>query len=141
METKFYFNQALIGVNDSLELDSYQNMADLTLTWEKNNRKAKKINVQLRVEGEVRIKYKGDIYTQTQDFPEGLMKIIKSGRVGRSKCTEILNNNWFEVYIYVNGVWAGVSDVVDGGWKSPGDVFDFLLDCANDYIRDYLENE
>ena len=141
METKFYYTPVLIGVNDSLELDSGECLADLSFKYENDKGKTKKIRVELRVEGEVRIEYKGEIYTQTQDFPEELMKLIKSGRIARSKHAVIHNNNWFEVFIYVGGKWTGVSDIVDGGWNSPGDVFDFLLACADEYIKYYLENE
>lgn len=138
---KYYIDEHLIGVNDSLELDSNQIMAYLTLTKKNGKKKNTKILVELRVEGEVKIDYKGKTYKTPSDFPDGLKKLIKSGCVDRSKCTEVHNNNWFEVYIYVNGNYSGYSEVVDGGWKSHGDVFGFLLDCAYKYIEDFLENE
>ena len=50
---------------------------------------------ELHVVGEVKIEFKGELYTSLEDFPDELIQAIKNNDEGRSYF--IHNNNWFEL--------------------------------------------
>lgn len=50
---------------------------------------------KLHVVGEVKIEFKGELYTSLEDFPNELIQAIKNNEEERSYF--IYNNNWFEL--------------------------------------------
>ena len=130
METKFFYEEALIGVHDSMELDSERDLAHLI--WND------KIAVEIAVEGEVRVAFNGEIYHYPSGFPDELLELFHKGKASSNKRVEVINNNWFELYVYEKKgdewVFAGVNDIIDGDFKSAGDIYDTL----NEYLQEYI---
>ena len=120
MECKFSYVDSLFNINDSMELDSGQSLAELTMG---------DITVEIRVEGYVRVVYEGQTYKCASQFPDELREMFHDG-TWKDLDEEVLfidNNNWFEIFLYERGEYR-YSDVVDGGWKNPVELFKEMYD-------------
>ncbi len=127
MKTTFYYDEDLVGAIDSMEFDSEQSVAELTIN---------DIVVELRVVGDVRVVFNDDSWRTPSQFPDELKEIIRKGTLGTDERVYVDMNNWFEMFIYKNDEWTGWSDVVDGGWKSGGEIFDTLLEYGKTYLEE-----
>lgn len=60
--------------------------------------------VIVRVIGDVRILWKDQIYKDASQYPDELTEFIRSGKMNDQSTwpenTDIINNNWYEVFIY-----------------------------------------
>ena len=149
---KYNFNVCdyLLGVNDSMELESGQSVAELNVKDE--------VLIDLRVEGDVRVVFEDQVYKCSSQMPDELIDLFHKGGDEYQNALEsgrlyIDDNNWFEVFVYTKNpnykgnesepkwIWTGISDVVDGGWDNPAEVFSFLLDCYDEYIKDNEEQK
>lgn len=89
----------------------------------------------LFVSGEKRIVFNGECYRYVQDYPEELIKIIKSGKIDSSKDVEIHNNNWVELWWTEAGVSVSCDDtVVDGefGNGTPEEAYKYLIEMSKE---------
>lgn len=149
MKCNFSVEEFLFGVNDSMELDSGQVVADLEVD---------DLLVEIRVEGYVRVVFDDQTYKAASQMPEELIDLFHNGGEEYEKAVEsgrlyIDDNNWFESFVYYKNpdynpkskqsvkwlcddAWC---DVLDGGWENEADVFSFLLDLAKEYKKAQAE--
>lgn len=74
-----------------------------------------KYKCEIRVAGNVRVHYKGEVYKHFESFPEALQRLFQKGCAYDNKDVTVDENNWFELFVYnVDGSWTGWSDPVDG---------------------------
>lgn len=124
----------LSDINDSMELDSGQTIATLV----EGNMMA-----ELRVVGDVRVLYKGEIYKHASSMPEDLIRIFHEGKASEAEQKGLLEigcNNWFESFIYMKNakgqrVWTGWSDVTDDEGSSPKEIRQGLHEYIDAYMR------
>lgn len=134
MEANFYYDEDLIGIKDSLELDSGQIVAELEFD---------DLLVRLLTAGDVRVVFNDDVFKTPSQFPDELKELIRNGKLYDDKRVYVDMSNWFELRLFYkmedeDGYdWTGWADVVDGDeeWKSAGDIFDTLMDYANEYEK------
>lgn len=143
MKAKFSVADYLLNVNDSMELDSGQCVAELEVG---------DVLATINVEGKVRVVFDDEVYRSASQFPQELRDLFHSGAAYNSERIYIDDNNWFECYVYYKnpdydkniekGIvpckWlcdAGWCDVLDGGWSSAADVFALLLDLIEEYNK------
>ena len=82
----------LTKIKDSMQLDSNQVVATL---------KYGDYTVSYEVQGEVRVRFDGDLYTRPSEFPQELKDMIAQGgfwELTNSDRVDVGNNNWFEVF-------------------------------------------
>lgn len=115
----------LTDINDSMELDSRQIVAELT---------DGEYSASLEVNGEVRVTYNGTTYKCASQMPEELIKMFHNGNFYKDVYVDM--NNWFEVFIDKNGKWTGYSDVCDCEGMNPTEIEGFLKDCIDVYIKE-----
>lgn len=99
----------LSNINDSMELDSGQEIARL----EKGE-----YVVTLEVHGSVRVLYKDNIYKCASQMPEELIQMFHNWKPEYEDIVDCGMNNWFEMFLWEKGEdgelkWLGVSDVCD----------------------------
>lgn len=98
----------LTNINDSMELDSGSVIAEL----KKDN-----YMLELRVCGEVRVNFKDERYACASAMPEKLLRLFHNGKAYEDDRVSVIDNNWFEVFLYEwkddMWVWTGSSDVWD----------------------------
>ena len=123
----FNLYEDLSDINDSMELESGQVIAELCSQYHK---------VELLVAGEVRVVYKDDVYKSISQMPEELVRLFHDEKAWLNKDVYIDNNNWFEVVIYEdNGKWTGYGEVVDCEGMNPEEIETLLKECLKDYLE------
>lgn len=147
MKCKFSVADFLLGIHDSMELDSGQCVAELEVN--------DSILVTINVEGYVRVVYNDEVYKAPSQFPEELTELFRSGKAYEDNGVFIDNNNWFESFVYYrnpdynpndktsvkwlnDGAW---SEVLDGDWKDENDVFSTMLATAKEYQKAQEEDQ
>jgi len=130
----------LLGVNDSMELDSGQCVASLEVD---------DLLVCVNVEGYVRVVFENSVYKAPSQFPDELKQLFHDGKAEDDERVFIDNNNWFESFIYYknpdynpkekdsikwfcDNAWC---EVLDGEWENETDVFNTLLELAKEYKK------
>lgn len=143
MKYDFSVADFLLGIHDSMELDSGQVVASLSTS---------DVLVEIRVEGDVRVVFNDEVYKASTQFPDELLQLFHDGGEEYEKALEdgrlyIDNNNWFEYFVYYknpeynpkdknsvkwlcDNAWY---DVLDGDWKDEVDVFSTLLEVLKEY--------
>lgn len=151
MKYNFTIADFLIGIKDSMELDSGQVVATLETS---------DLLVEIRVEGYVRVVFNDEVYKASSQMPQELIDLFHCGGMKYEKALEdgrlyIDDNNWFESFIYYknpnykpkdkcstkwfcDNAW---SEVQDGNWESETDVINTLLDLANEYKKAMAEEK
>ena len=122
-------NLPLEEIHSSMQLDSGTNIATL---------RAGDFQVELRVEGDVKVFWNPDpdgswndeaaeMYRNASQMPEELLRIFGEGGYTDRKDLGVCNNNWYENYVFYKGVLmcADVSDIED---LDPADIFASLWD-------------
>ena len=144
MKYDFSVADFLLGVNDSMELDSGQEVASLETDG---------LYVSIRVAGDVRVVFNDESYRASSQFPEELVELFHNGKAWNDERVYVDNSNWFESFVYYKNpnydpedkkspkwlcdpAWC---DVLDGGWENEADVFSFLLDLAKEYEKAQAE--
>ena len=121
-------------INDSMELDSGTTIATLTITRDDNS----SFKIYLEVRGEVRVRYKGSIYTCASQMPEPLLKLFHAGCL---RDVEVIDNNWFEVFLEDSEGVIG-SDFVDAENLDPFELLSLMVTTAMDITaRNTPDNE
>ena len=130
MKLEYKQNIDLSNINDSMELESGQVIATLEMGEQL---------VSIEVHGDVRVLYKDEIYKTQSQFPEELMQMFHDCSAFESPLVEILDNNWFEMFLYEKdektGGWCftNESDVVDVEGCKPHELLSQMIDCLNYY--------
>jgi len=117
-----------------MELDSGESLVTLEI-------KDFNLLVELRVCGEVRVVFNGEVFKSPMDFPDELKALFHNGTYGDDERVFVDDNNWFELFIYDKGKdawnWTGLSEVVDADWRSVGDIYDLMFNYAKDYMEEF----
>ena len=101
------------------------------------------ILVQIGVVGDVRILYKDNVYRYPDNYPDEITKALKDGTFGQMEydgIVEVINNNWFEVFVFKNNepvnsdVWEMVLDTI-----SEDKLRESLIDYINESYPDLLD--
>ncbi len=151
MKYNFTIADFLIGINDSMELDSGQVVATL---------KTSDLLVEIRVEGYVRVVFNDVVYKASSQMPQELIDLFHNGGEEYEKALEdgrlyIDDNNWFESFIYYKNPnynpkekdsikWLcdnARCEVLDGDWESDTDVINTLLELAKEYKKAMVEEK
>jgi len=129
MKYNLCFCDDIFGINDSMEVESGTELARL---------ESGEHVVTLEVRGDVRVRYKDEIYETQCQFPEELLQLFHNGQADQEHGVEVIDNNWLEVFLWIRKgkklEWTGESDVVDAGFDTVTDVFTFLKDCLDIYL-------
>lgn len=93
-------------------------------------------HVRLVVAGEVRVIYKGTVYTTPSDFPDELTKLIKENpnmwQTGDGIGVDM--QNWFEIVaVEANDAWVLEGDLSE---MTPEDILQIMRSVAEDYFAD-----
>ena len=129
----------LKDINDSMELDSGEGY----LAYLKNTiltRSGKKITVKasVRVQGDVRVRFKGQWYRSASSMPKELIECYHDGSDPAMLDPDyyVDNNNWFEEFVRVTDedgtVICDVSIVIDGVAGMKDGLADSLVEVLND---------
>ena len=112
---------------DSLLFESGTQIAYANFQKGKN-----KVYVSLEVRGQINIDYKGEIYTNPEEYPDELINLIKSGKIYFDDNVYMNLNNWFE-YIYTeNNICSdGFVCEVDVSELSPYEIVNNLTEVAS----------
>ena len=131
---KFEFNTYidLTNINDSMELDSGQVIAELKIgRW----------HLSLEVRGEVRVTYNPDengsyengvVYRWASYFPKKLLRMFHDGETADAKNVYVDENNWFELFVEKDGKSVN-SEVVDAEGCGPQELFGMLVEAYKEY--------
>jgi len=124
---------SLEDINDSMELDSGQEIARL---YDED------LCATLEVRGEVDVIYRGREYRTAGKFPETLTKLFHEGKADRKHGVEVIDNNWFEVFVWnvkkndndrETLEWTGIADVADAEGMTPEEIRGMLSDTLEEY--------
>lgn len=120
------------GISDSLLLSSGTEIFSAVLD--------KKWHVFLRVCGDVRILWKDEIYKDVSQFPDELKEFIRTKNIFVDSLPEdssVINNNWYELFIYDDENNCVTSDVCDIDIQelTEEDVKEFIKDELDGYIK------
>lgn len=129
----------LLLVNDSMELDSGQEVANLVIK-EKNG---PKVTIAVEVQGSVKVYYKDGMYKCASQMPDELLKLFHEG--GYSPDNEDLNvveNNWFEIYVTEENICM-TTDVIDVANCSEAEILSIMLEFYLHYKneRDWMTHQ
>lgn len=148
----FYCDRDLSKYIDSMLFDSDDD--PIAFGEFKMRGKDEIFNIELVVNGEVRLNYKGSTYTCPYDFPEELKERIRrnpdgwstyasSGEGNDDECGDIhvIMNNWYEYLIGqkkgdINVFYDGVMYEADLSKDTPIGVFKKMIDIAYDFLND-----
>lgn len=133
MELKIVTNKNIdiSKINDAMELDSSQSIAEGTFT-----NGERKIEMRLLVVGDVDVEYRGQTYKHASRMPDELLKIFHDGRAGETGSgITVNNNNWFELVVDDDGRRV-IEDVVDGLGDGFPDIVSLMLDTYVEYVND-----
>lgn len=118
----------ILGIKDSMQLDSDQEVCSITVEY-----KNKKIEARVLVVGEVKVIYNDDMYKASSQFPQELLDYFAGKRPELEDEVEVENNNWFELI---------VNDVLDNGAAGKEYYEDFVDDFEDfttvDDVRQWL---
>lgn len=117
------------GITDALLLSSGTEIFSAILD--------KKWHVFLRVCGDVRILWKDEIYKDVTQFPDELKEFIRTKNIFVDSIPEdsaVLNNNWYELFIYDDENNCVKSDVCDI------DIQELTEEEAKEFIKDELDS-
>jgi len=131
MEEKLQIFVPLTELKDSMLLDSGQEVATL---------KYRGYDISIRVCGEVRVDYKDDRYACASEMPDELLAKFRDASAYDDPDVNIIDNNWFEVFIDKDGVWTGRSDVTDLDEDTEEGLASGLKDMVDEYIQDRLDD-
>ena len=125
---EYFQNIDLSDIHDSMELESNRLVASI---------KTRTDMIDICVNGDVRVLYKGVIYKTQCQFPEELMQMFHNGTAYTNPDVEVINNNWFEVIHYRKKGrkwdWSGDCDVLDDiEGMTPDKILKTLLCYLND---------
>lgn len=130
--TEFKSYTDLSNINDSMELDSGFVRAEL----KKDN-----YMLELRTCGEVRVDFEDERYTCASNMPDELIELFHNGKAYTDERVNIIENNWFEVFLYEweDGVWiwSGQSDVWDCEGMSADELKGEMESMLDEWVRDY----
>lgn len=135
MELQFNTNPKinLVNANDSMELDSKQTIAWLTI---KDEKRKTNVKITIEVKGEVTVLYKGQFYYNASEMPEELLALFHTGEYDPDpENLDVRENNWFEIFIEDNGV-SVETEVVDVGGYTDENLLKLMVDTYTDYIKD-----
>ncbi len=111
----------ILGIKDSMQLDSGQEVCSITVEHE-----GKTTEAYVVVHGKVRVYYKGDVYKAACQFPQELLDFFAGKRPDLKEDVEVVDSNWFEVFLDDPDVDR--SDVVDDfNFTTIDDVRDWLI--------------
>ena len=127
----------LLAVNDSMELDSGQEIALLEI-----QQKGKyKVTISIEVQGCVKVFYKDGMYKCASQMPEELLKLFHDGYESEAEHDlHVVENNWFEIYIEDGGLCVA-SDVVFVEGYSEIELLSLMVDTYLEYTKNLQENE
>ena len=129
----------LTNINDSMELDSGQTVAQLRIkaVSDSSNHDDTDILITLEVQGHVKVFYKDDMYKCASQMPDELIKIFHDGyedpeAIGLNVC----ENNWFEIYIEEGGQCV-LSDVACPEGMNDIEMLSMMLDVYKEYVKEF----
>jgi len=117
-----------------MELDSGQQVAELAIIKQnKKDGKKEKTVITLEVQGSVKVYYKDSMYKCASQMPDELLKIFHDGYDNQDDIgLNIIENNWFEVYVEVDGQCVH-SDVCNPEGENEMELLALLLDVYREY--------
>ena len=92
------------GITDSLLMDSGREIVSAQVGDH---------DYAIRTQGEVRIRWKDEIYRYLQDFPDELVKLIRKGKADGHPDCEVIENNWYELMVWDENNTLVYSDLID----------------------------
>lgn len=129
----------LTNINDSMELDSGQTVAQLRIKLDADNPNHDDTDVliTLEVQGDVKVFYKNEMYKCASQMPDELIKIFHDGyedpeAIGLNVC----ENNWFEIYIEEDGQCV-LSDVACPEGMNNIEMLSMMLDVYKEYVKEF----
>ena len=133
----FSYTIDLTNINDSMELDSEQEVA----RYDKDH-----FCVTLEVRGSVRVIYKNEVYKSASQMPDELLQLFHDGKADEEHEVYMDMNNWFESFFWEwdekkKLVWTGFCDVEDCGGLNPEKLEKYLKDCYDSYYDEWLDQE
>lgn len=138
MKLEFTANINLENINDSMELDSGQVVAQLKM---KDEESGKDITVTLEVQGHVKVYYKDGMYKCASQMPEELIKLFHDGYESETEHDlSVIENNWFEIYIEEPDQCLH-SDVAYPEGMNRFELLAMMIDVYKDYFNDYEQSK
>lgn len=133
----FIYNIDLTDINDSMELDSGQEVA----RYDKDD-----FCVTIEVKGSVRVIYKDEVYKTASKMPDELLKLFHDGKADDNPGVYIDMNNWFESLFWKRNEkneleWTGFSDVEYCEGLEPKTLEKYTKDCYDSYLEEWIERE
>lgn len=134
-----YAEDGILNVSDSMQLDSGSEVCSLTAESD-----GRVYGIDVITHGEVRVRYKGDIYRHASQMPEDLLGYLGGKRdTVKDSDVDVIENNWFEQVISeVNGDGSPVrelsSDVTDidfTAFKDTEELFAYLESTLAEHIK------
>lgn len=122
-----YIPDWILGIKDSMQLDSGQEACSLTAEYN-----GETINASVRVYGDVRVLYKDGIYKCASQFPEELLDFFAGKRPDLAEEVDVVNNNWFELVFNDDSSNGFVVDDLEEDTKDG--VRQWLLDAIIDHL-------
>ena len=123
---RFYLDEDLTNVTDSMEFDSGTEIATLSFGDSE---------ASIMVCGEVRVTFKDELYRKPSEFPEELKEIIRAGHVFDHENVYVGNNNWFAIQFRDGTEWDPNDDVVDVEGLSKQEVFSLMWDALSSHLE------
>ena len=123
---RFYLDEDLTNVTDSMEFDSGTEIATLSFGDSE---------ASIMVCGEVRVTFKDELYRKPSEFPEELKEIIRAGHVFDHEDVYVGNNNWFAIQFRDGTEWDPNDDVVDVEGLSKQEVFSLMWDALSSHLE------
>ena len=127
----------IFDINDSMEVESGTELARL---------QAGDNVVTLEVKGDVRVRYKGEIYKTPAQFPRELLDLFHDNEANAVNGVEVIDNNWGELFYWTmkNGTleWTGDSELVDDiSFKDFTDLVLTLKESLESYLEDVKKSQ
>lgn len=102
----------------------------------------KEYMVTIEVIGDIRLFFKGQLYKSAANYPDELVKLLKSGKAYENENLEICDNNWFEINIYEstkNNEKELINDEILDDIDISKITKDDLKQYMSKHLKDYLE--
>ena len=116
----------LSDVNDSMELDSEQVIAELV---------EGDVKITLEVRGDVRVIFDGLLYRYPSEFPDELAEMVHNDPDWYNNSrVDVGNNNWFELFIQ-NKDTQEEAVLVDAENNTGEQIATLLFDTYLDYVN------
>lgn len=129
---RFYLDEDLTNVTDSMEFDSGTEIATLSFGDSE---------ASIMVCGEVRVTFKDELYRKPSEFPEELKEIIRAGHVFDHEDVYVGNNNWFAIQFRDGTEWDPNDDVVDVEGLSKQEIFSLMWDALSSHLEKQRRKE